>query len=362
MNDHASMRRMERSAFTLIEVLVVVSIVALLMTFLLPALQAAREAARRTKCINNLKQIGVALHNYHDSFGSLPTGRIMTYDRRFVGSNPPCTSLIVDKSLFIMILPFIEQMSLYNSINQDLTILGRENRTVQSVPISSLACPSDPESGHSRDGDITQMAQYGLALPTERLSMTFTSYSGCYGSYQIEAIPQLSSRCVVPPRLTKQADGSFNDVAPIHLSSIVDGLSNTLFVAEKSTTLVRQLDKIDPVIFQRYGWYFTGNWGDTLFTTFYPPNMIKKVSLSAGLTHTFASSSLHPGIVNAVMADGSVRTIKDTIQTWSFDPVTGQPIGATRHEGGWWENVPQSGVWQALGTRNGGEVVSIESY
>ena len=133
--------------FSLIEVLVVVSIIGLLIALVLPAVQAAREAARRAQCSNNLKQIGLALHAYENTFAGLPPGRMMTYDRRFAGSNPPCTSVIVDKSLFIHILSQADQQVLYNTINQNLTIFGHENQTVRTAAISTFACPSDPGAG-----------------------------------------------------------------------------------------------------------------------------------------------------------------------------------------------------------------------
>ncbi len=285
----------------------------------------------------------------------------MTYDPRFAGSNPPCTSSLVDKGLFVMILPQMDQAPLYNAINQSLTILGRENRTIQDVTLGSYACPSDPGSGYAHEGDTQQMIGYGLASPGESLLMSFTSYSGCYGSFNVDAIPRPANGCTVAPQLMAQSDGTFGDASPIRMSSIQDGLSNTIAASEKATERFRQLDD-DLTIYHRYGWYFTGNFGDTLFTTFYPPNMINRVAAAAGATQTYAASSFHPGGLNVLMGDASVRFIKETVQTWPYDPVTGAPVGAVQTNGGWWVDVPPRGVWQALGSRAGGELISDAAY
>ena len=139
------------SGFTLIECLVSISIISLVIALLLPAIQSAREAARRAQCSNNLRQFGLALQAYDDAFGSLPPGRIKSYDARYAGPNPPCTSSIVDKSLGIFALGFMEQTTAYNAINQSLAIVGAENSTIHSVAISIFGCPSDPLSGWPRE-------------------------------------------------------------------------------------------------------------------------------------------------------------------------------------------------------------------
>ena len=351
-----------RRGFTLIELLVVIAIIGILAGFLLPAVQAAREAARRLRCANNLKQIGLAILSYEGAFGSFPPGRMMTYDPRFAGTNPPCTATIVDKSVHVMILPWLERSVLYNAVNQDLSILGRENRTVHAVAVSAFACPSDPDSGRARAADAGIMARYGLADPGESLSMVYTSYAVVSGSFDVVALPRPDTRCVVPGPLAAQADGAFGDLAPIRSASIRDGMGSTLFAVERDTTDLRNLDVVDPALYNRHGWYATGNLGDTLATTFYPPNMMEKVAIAAGEAHASAPSSLHPGGLNALMGDGSVRFVKHTVETWPYHPLTGAPSGARRDPGGWWTNLPPPGVWQKLASRAGGEVLDQGDY
>jgi prepilin-type processing-associated H-X9-DG protein len=142
---------------------------------------------------------------------------------------------------------------------------------------------------------------------------------------------------------------------PIGLNSVTDGLTNTIFAAEKATTLLRGLDAVDPTIFSRYGWYVAGNFGDSLVSNMYPPNMFRFVSYAAGASHAFAATSLHPGGLNVLMGDGSVRFVKETIESWPFDPITGNPAGASLSAGGWWVNTKRPGTWQALASRSGGE-------
>lgn len=152
-----------------------------------------------------------------------------------------------------------------------------------------------------------------------------------------------------------QNDGCFCDLCPIPLASITDGLSATLFVMERATSPLLGVDGFGPDRFARHGWYITGNWGDTLVTTFYPPNAWKFVSLALPDAQFNAESSRHPGGLQALMGDGSARFVRESIQSWPFSPITGIPTGARTTSTGGWTSTPTPGVWQALATRSGGE-------
>lgn len=348
----------ETPGFTLIEVVVVISIIALLTAVAVPAVQSAREGARRAQCANNLKQLGLSTHAYHDAHGCLPPGRIKLYDPRFDGSGPPCSSAFVDKSIEVFLLPFFEQSALYNSINQSVAILGAENSTMHSVVVPVLFCPSDPSSGTPRDLLPGELVHFGVPDPAR---MVFTSYAGSIGSLPVIALPLPANGCVVAETLVQQCNGVFNDLSPIRIAAVADGLSNTLFLAEKSTTILRALDAGGPRLYAKHGWYVTGNWGDTLFTTLYPPNAYRKVAPAGWRAWTDSASSLHPGGVLVAMGDGSVRFVKETVQSWSSSTITGNPVGASVSSAGW-TDLPRSGVWQALSTRSGAELLDAPSY
>lgn len=351
--------RASRWGFTLVELLVAIGIIGLLIALLLPAVQQAREAARRMQCLNNLKQIGIALHGYHDAMGCFPSPRL----RIINGPAPEGWYLRQpDASFLVRALPWIDQQPLYDSINHNLSITGFENWTAMAVTVSSFVCPSDPAAWKPRLVTGMFPLYSPLNRPREQAPAASSSYSGCYGAYDLSMIPPAGIQSNVSAGLTAQVNGCFGDFGPVRLSSITDGAGNTLMIAEKAVTLFDQLKVVDPKMPVSYGWYFHSDWGHTLMTTFYPPNSFGKMSLGAGLlgpgfTHTFTASSLHPGGVNVLMADGSSRFVKDTVQSWPYDPQTGRPIGS-RFNGAYWADLPPPGVWQALGSRNGSEIVS----
>lgn len=357
LSQGSNSRRPGRRGFTLIELLVVVVIIGVLAGFLLPAVQAAREAARRAQCMNNLKQIGLGLQSYHDVNGSLPLGRSLSRDPRYTNPSPHsfCENFLMDKSFLVQITPFIEQKNIYNSINQDLWICAPENLTARSVSIGIFACADDTESVSNRTGYPADALLSGDPMD-HPVSLFATSYAGCNGSSGLSALPDAHHGCLVDPRRAAAANGCFSDVTSISFSEVTDGMSHTILASEKATTTFLELDQIVPLTFETTGWWYSGQLGDTIFESFFPPNAFKKVPLSLpGMgARLWSASSMHPGGVNVLLCDGSVRFVKETIQSWPIHPQTGAPIFSSRF--------PRSGVWQALGSRNGREVVSADAF
>lgn len=345
-----------RPGLTLIEMLVIVAVLGLVASLVLSATQAVREAARRLQCQNNLKQIGLAIHQYHAAVGALPPGQYKSYDPRYAGHAPPCTSKFIDRSFLVHLLPYLEQRTLYDSINHNVSILGWENATAHVVAIDAFACPDDRGAGYPRSLNADALISYGIPDPSGgRWRMVFTSYSGCFGYLDTLALPRIETHCKVDPRKLAQNNGCFNDASPITYASITDGLANTIFVAEKDTGLFGRFGVHGSPESVRYGWYVTGNFGDTLFTTLFPPNGHE--SAGSGSIRYSASSS-HPDGLNLLMGDGSARFVTNSIDSWPLDPRTGLPAGITGDGNGGYALIPRPGLWQALSSRSGGEIVT----
>ena len=139
-------RRSSISGFTLIELLVVIAIIAVLIALLLPAVQAAREAARRAQCVNNLKQIGIALHSYHDAHGSLPIG-----SQGYQSWDTSCSYFPRCHSMFTAILPYVEQATVFNAVNFSFGAVAPCPRTASS--------PARSRRPHSRPGSPRSSAR-----------------------------------------------------------------------------------------------------------------------------------------------------------------------------------------------------------
>jgi prepilin-type processing-associated H-X9-DG protein len=154
---------------------------------------------------------------------------------------------------------------------------------------------------------------------------------------------------------------------PARLAAVTDGTSNTSMFSEIAHGLLSRTDYTPHGSFEDWNWWTSGNLGDTCYTHYWPINPQRKISnlTSEDFAGAFVNgaSSFHPGGINVALVDGSVRFIKDSIDTWSFNPATGMPVGVTRDQSVW---VPgpgfRVGVWQALASIAGGEVISADTY
>jgi prepilin-type N-terminal cleavage/methylation domain-containing protein/prepilin-type processing-associated H-X9-DG protein len=368
-----------RRGFTLIELLVVIAIIAVLIALLLPAVQAAREAARRIQCTNNLKQLGLALHNYESSNNSFPVASVFGVGT-FAMPGVQCTSPGFGNNCqntpwFVLMLPYIEQGPLYNSFNAGFGMEGPAlggflvNSTVYTTKIPSFQCPSDSQQTFSF---AALSKATGGSIPAFPWSPTKGNYGVNWGNTDYGQAAFGAFKTVY-----RQAPFGVNTTgsAPqlVRIASVTDGLSNTHFVAE---LLQGAIDDIRGTIWvdnPGAGSYFTrftpngnqdvlqllGVWtgnatnnadnvasfaGTSVGTSPPGPGSLcdsQPAQLlgcnnqgSEGQEYT-ASRSRHPGGINALFGDGSVRFVKNS-------------IGAQ--------------TWVAIGTINSGEVVSSDSY
>jgi prepilin-type N-terminal cleavage/methylation domain-containing protein/prepilin-type processing-associated H-X9-DG protein len=352
-----SPRTRERRGFTLIELLVVIAIIAVLIGLLLPAVQSAREAARRVQCVNNLKQLSLAAANYEHVNGCYPMGGIYaTYlpDIEVNGYS--------DATPFVRMLPYFEQSALYNSWNQNVNITLYSNVTIAGVSLSVLQCPSAPDA--TLKWDLSGAGPFGYTL-------------GAWDGYTLPPGPwyqtTTSYRVSGGPLNSNVALGIIDQNGnPITLASVTDGTSNTMIFSESTASWLdpNSAAAQEYLLPQRPGW----NQGtfDIDFETEFPPNpwryLSRQSQFSVVINYDMASS-LHPGGLNAGFADGSVRFIKETINTWAGHTTAsgGYTIPNTWYTRDTNGNLTftsqcQLGVWQAISTRAGGEVVSADQY
>ncbi|MBX9585186.1 MAG: DUF1559 domain-containing protein [Gemmataceae bacterium] len=218
--------RCRRRGFTLIELLVVIAIIAILIGLLLPAVQKVREAAARIKCLNNLKQIGLGLHNYHAAYGHFPPG--------FAANTAPATALRESDytpgwSLFYHVLPYIEQDNLHRSIDPSLPILHPANKAGRETVVPLYVCPSDdaPRLINLTDSGATTWTPpntFTYPPPDSPLAVlgqaSVSSYAGCLGTLGYEEQPYT---------------GVFHRNSRVRVEDITDGSSSTVGVGERTS-------------------------------------------------------------------------------------------------------------------------------
>ncbi len=334
--------RIKSHGFTLVELLVVIAILGVLVSLLLPAVQAAREAARRMQCSNNLKQIGLATLNYESAMRRLPPGVTVNYDSPNVNNN-------LGWGVHGRILPYLEQSSLGSQIN--LSAGWDFQMVIDGIGVPAFSCPSDVKGSIIRDPGPSN----GLARP----KLVPTSYGFNYGPW-----------FVYNPASGQRGNGLFFPNSFLRMSEITDGTSGTLLASDvkawtpyyrnggpSNTTIPNTASAVASMATVGTSFKDTGHteWPDgrvhhTGFTTTLAPNTkvlvvvggveldIDYNSWQEGLNGrtglpTYAaitSRSYHTGLVNSVYADGSVRATANSVE------------------------LP---VWRAMSTPNGSEVI-----
>jgi prepilin-type N-terminal cleavage/methylation domain-containing protein/prepilin-type processing-associated H-X9-DG protein len=297
-----------RPGFTLIELLVVIAIIAVLIALLLPAVQAAREAARRMQCTNNLKQLGIALHNYHDIHGRFAPGSIqVNLPNNYSYRQPFVTSL----------LPYLEQGNLTNSFNFNLSFQEDSNSTTRGARVKVFDCPSDQQVVFTNNGG---------------------SISDVKGNYGVNWGQNVYGDPGLPAPFGLNYGAS--------MAELTDGTSQTLLMAELIQTPHPPGQPVD--VIDRRGRVWSDQPSSHQISTRLGPNsqvpdygacwVEPKAPCTRntgdGPNHYIASRSLHPGGVNALFGDGSVHFLKDSIA------------------------LP---TWRALSSRSGGEVISSDA-
>jgi prepilin-type N-terminal cleavage/methylation domain-containing protein/prepilin-type processing-associated H-X9-DG protein len=364
--------RSKNRGFTLIELLVVIAIIAVLISLLLPAVQSAREAARRAQCVNNLKQIGLASHNYVSVNNVFPQGI------QFQANPEQGQTCYTSGSWFVSMSQFFEQNQVFNATNFLVSMYTAQNSTISGIGMSMLWCPSDPIIT-----GLTYTYPAGTVQATA-LTMYYTSYAGNTGYVAEYYNPAWNAygpgQCQLPiGSANQQNNGIIFVLSRVSIASITDGTSNTLLASERAH------GRFSPGDVYCWNWWTSGNYGDTMFSAFYPLNPFNKIPQFCcqdgfGDAYVDSASSFHPGGANFAFADGSVKFLRDSIQSWQiqntggslntglvYGVLSGQgyPVGVSR-DGTTYNFIfapnLQVPVYQALASRNGGEVVSADSY
>jgi prepilin-type N-terminal cleavage/methylation domain-containing protein/prepilin-type processing-associated H-X9-DG protein len=317
--------RIETRGFTLIELLVVIAIIGVLIALLLPAVQAAREAARRAQCTNNLKQVGLALHNYHDANGVFPSSM-----------NSWSAARTAYFTAFTAILPYLEQRPLFEGYNLDLDNTDPANTTVTASRVAVYLCPTmtlprpkpDPQFN-----DFAAPASYAMSSGS-RYAWAWSNTT-LYG--RLDGV-------LIPNEETPGPGMPVVGVGPVGLQGITDGTAQTYMVGEQDYALKHyDFSPPDPRAGQPKGG--GGVWSDGYpasgtFSAFGPFNGHEYFGPGSRPDYREASGvasfrSQHPGGANFLYADGSVRFMKEGISRPTY---------------------------RALSTRAGGEVLGADSF
>ncbi len=330
-----SSRTRARVGFTLIELLVVIAIIGILVALLLPAVQQAREAARRTSCKNNMKQLGLAIANYHDTHSVLPASR---YNVGMVGWGGPAqggSTRYTNASGWTMLLPFLDQTPLYNQYNQNAAaswsyvygayqptdVAGDPNLNYNVVKtvIPSFLCPSDPNQKFYQDMN----QYYSVSATNPGGARTNYDFNVWYGEYYYQGYVMRYYGTTQRPLFASNSSAN--------MASAKDGMSNTAMVTE---TIRDVWNGVPPA------WGHSGHVQVGIDLSWYPintwvynnndPNYLY-MRQPGRLAQWATAGSLHTGGCHVLLGDGSVRFVSENINATTrvnlHYPSDGNPLG-----------------------------------
>jgi prepilin-type N-terminal cleavage/methylation domain-containing protein/prepilin-type processing-associated H-X9-DG protein len=350
--------RFNPRGFTLIELLVVIAIIAVLVGLLLPAVQAAREAARRGQCSNNLKQLALACHSYESTYTCLPMGRNL---QRYIDTGGNFQAYSDGWGQFVALLAYTEDRPIYNAINLNLGPYQVRNSTVPPMGTALMWCPSDSGIKGLR------FVEMGTSLDGQPVGTAYTSYRGIVGTFMW--YPNNNTILSAETGLFPDMGGPtwFNQAPsqpPVSFAGITDGLSNTMLLGESAHGLTSisfpvLCSPAGGCTFCTQGWWSDSDFRGSIMSTFWPMNLqgADKTILPgpcdpSGSIIGSSASSFHPGGSNFAMGDGSVRFIKNSVASWNSLAILRDANCIPQIPAGQY-----LGVYQALSTRNGSETV-----
>lgn len=301
-------RRGARGGFTLVELLVVIAIIGILVSLLLPAVQAARESARRVQCANNVKQLALAVYGYHQTNGRLPYGNIYLPDDR-----PPA-------SWTTLVLPYIERQAHYDSFDFKQNIGHANNASAQKMTTPTLVCPSDPKG--SRGGILPARC---MCCPAAQVTAMALWYTGCAGPVNTGAgcpmCPSGETYCCQGATYGGEGNGPGMFVrwkTGFKHAHVKDGLSNTIMLGE---TLPWQT-----IHNTAFGVNMSIGVTNVPINMLLPESKLPVEGMADGSLHsrnphniTGGYKSMHPGGAMFAMGDGSVQFVNDSIDYKLFN-------------------------------------------
>ncbi|MCY2963966.1 MAG: DUF1559 domain-containing protein [Planctomycetota bacterium] len=329
--------RRRRRGFTLIELLVVIAIIGVLVALLLPAVQQAREAARRSQCSNNLKQIGLALHNYHDTFNTFPpAATVSARDSKGAG--------IASWGWGTSILPQLDQSTIFNDLNPnrtELDVLLRDPvariKTTTTIPV--YKCPSDtaPRTNYERAFSNLEYGGPGYNAGSRDFAAGTSSYAAVHGTYWVNAGNAVFDKL--------DPGGVFFPTSNIKISDITDGASNTFLIGE------RRWSDFSAVWVGIRNYQGFGNWGSRMIQGIVSVPLNYGTPVFNGTPDNNGSrqgcSSNHTGGAHFLLGDGRVRFVSENINFNNNGAASNDPAQQAL-----------MGIYQKLGRRNDGQPIA----